>query len=232
MLFVDLVIRLKVLDEFPHACRHRRINATHRERTFNFFCHGTPTGDARFSRRGRKLAVRDRMKVKLDKNEYATGAKDASEFAQEVRIVMDLKRERGWGWGCRENKVLERGVKSGTRPTPECILRACTTSYEPEGYGRHRQSRLQSSNLSCGGKTNQATAEGEMWGGEAWIRGDGHDVMMFARTNVQLGGTTLWRERHVPGGKCQVNGGWIESGGAPIRNFELTGVVVVQGPHP
>jgi len=94
VLFVDLVIPPKVMDQFPHACRHRRINATHRERTFNFFRHGTPAGDARFSRGGRKLAVRDGMKVKLDKNEYATGAKDASEFAQEVRIVMDLKSER------------------------------------------------------------------------------------------------------------------------------------------
>jgi hypothetical protein len=69
------------MDEFPHACWHRRINATHRERTFNFFRHGTPTGDAGFSRGGRKLAVRDRMKVELDENENATGAKDASEFA-------------------------------------------------------------------------------------------------------------------------------------------------------
>jgi len=45
------------------------------------------------------------MKVKLDKNEYATGAKDASEFAQEVRIVMDLKRER-----------LGMGIVVRTRP--------------------------------------------------------------------------------------------------------------------
>ena len=81
VLFVDLVIPPKVKDEFTHACRHGRINATHRERTFNFFRHSAPTGDARFSRGGRKLAVRDGMKVKLDKNEYATGAKDASEFA-------------------------------------------------------------------------------------------------------------------------------------------------------
>lgn len=81
VLFVDLIIPPKVMDEFAHACRHRRIDATHRERTFNFFCHGTPTGDSGFSRGGRKLAVRDRVKVKLDKNEYATGAKDASEFA-------------------------------------------------------------------------------------------------------------------------------------------------------
>jgi hypothetical protein len=47
----------------------------------NFFRHGTPTGDARFSMGGRKLSVRDGTKVKLDKNEHATGPKDAGEFA-------------------------------------------------------------------------------------------------------------------------------------------------------
>lgn len=152
------------MDEFPHACRHGRINATHRERTFNFFRHGAPTGDARFSGGGRKLAVRDRMKVKLDKNEYATGAKDASEFAQKVGVVVDLKREVGDIVRARPlSGEREAGGKSGTRPTPECILRACTTSYELEGYGKHRQSRLQSSNLIVGGKTNQE--------GGTWIRG-------------------------------------------------------------
>jgi len=89
MLFEDMVIPPEIMDEFSHAFRHRRINATHCERALNFFRHGTPTGDARFSIGGRKLSVRDRTKVKLDKNEHATGPKDASEFAQEVGVIMD-----------------------------------------------------------------------------------------------------------------------------------------------
>jgi hypothetical protein len=60
---------------------------------------------------------------------------------------MRVRREKPpfcWGWE-GEGEDERKGV---TRPTPECILRACTTSYELEGYGRQRQSRLQSSNLT------------------------------------------------------------------------------------
>lgn len=59
-----------------------------------------------------------------------------------------------------------------------------------------------------------------------------HDVMTFWQVL-----TCNWKVQscgdkgHVPGGKCQ-RGNWIEDDGAGIRNFELTGVVVVQGPHP
>ena len=81
MLFENMVIPPEIMDEFSHALRHRRINATQRERALNFFRHSTPSGDARFSMGGRKLSVRDGTKVKLDKNEDATGAKDTGEFA-------------------------------------------------------------------------------------------------------------------------------------------------------
>ena len=39
---------------------------------------------------GRKLSVRDGTKVTLDENEHAARAKDASELAQEMGVIMDL----------------------------------------------------------------------------------------------------------------------------------------------
>jgi hypothetical protein len=44
---------------------------------------------------GRILSVRDGTKVKLDKNEHATGAKDTREFAQEVGVITDLNKRGG-----------------------------------------------------------------------------------------------------------------------------------------
>jgi hypothetical protein len=81
MLLEDMVIALQIMDEFSHAFRHRRINATLPERALNLFCHSTPTGDSRFSVGGRELAVRDGTKVTLDKDEHATRTEDAGELA-------------------------------------------------------------------------------------------------------------------------------------------------------
>jgi hypothetical protein len=47
---------------------------------------------------GRKLSVRDGTKVKLDKNEHATGAKDTGEFAQEMGVITDLKKKGSGGY--------------------------------------------------------------------------------------------------------------------------------------
>jgi hypothetical protein len=70
---------------------------------------------------------------------------------------MDLDKDEGKGRkSVRVTLVGDLKKKGGTRPTPECILRACTTSYELEGYGKQSQSRLQSSNLNSKGKTNGA----------------------------------------------------------------------------
>jgi len=46
MLFENMVIPPEIMDEFSHAFRHRRINATQRERALNFFGHSAPPGDA------------------------------------------------------------------------------------------------------------------------------------------------------------------------------------------
>jgi hypothetical protein len=77
MLLVDLVIPPEVVDDFTHAFRHRRIDATHHERALDFFRQSTPSGDSRFRVGGRKLAVCDGSEVKLDEDEHATGAQDA-----------------------------------------------------------------------------------------------------------------------------------------------------------
>jgi hypothetical protein len=80
MLLKDMVIPPQVVDYFSHAFRHGDVNATHHERSLDLLCQSTPPWDARFGICGRKLSIRDGTKVKFDKNEYTTGAKDAGEF--------------------------------------------------------------------------------------------------------------------------------------------------------
>jgi len=46
MLLEDMVIPSEIMDEFSHAFRNHRINATLPERALNSFCHSTPAGDS------------------------------------------------------------------------------------------------------------------------------------------------------------------------------------------